>query len=216
MIRPRILLIFFTHIPRPPRSTLFPYTTLFRSSLMKGRYPVCCLFLEIDPAAVDVNIHPAKREVKFHREGEVRRLVGQAIRETLLGVHEDQSEARKEQSGDKKQKAAVAEQGARTNIAQGALSNFPPALKLAAPSIQHPAQQSALRMGFRSAQPSPPQARAADSLPPSARSSEPAHTAPAAQITPSTPISGGQPLTRPARPDEPVPLLKVPLRLVGV
>jgi DNA mismatch repair protein MutL len=27
-------------------------------ALMKGRYPVCCLFLEIDPAAVDVNIHP--------------------------------------------------------------------------------------------------------------------------------------------------------------
>ena len=43
---------------------------------MKGRYPVCCLFLEIDPAAVDVNIHPAKREVKFHREFEIRKLVG--------------------------------------------------------------------------------------------------------------------------------------------
>jgi DNA mismatch repair protein MutL len=208
--------IFVNRRPVENRGLNFALLEGYHTALMKGRYPVCCLFLEIDPAAVDVNIHPAKREVKFHREGEVRRLVGQAIRETLLGVHEDQSEARKEQSGDKKQKAAVAEQGARTNIAQGALPNFPPALKLAAPSIQHPAQQSALRMGFRSAQPSPPQAKAADFLPPSARSSEPAHTAPAAQITPSTPISGGQPLTRPARPDEPVPLLKVPLRLVGV
>ena len=59
----------------------------YHTALMKGRYPVCCLFLEIDPAAVDVNIHPAKREVKFHREGEVRRLVAQAVRETLLDFH---------------------------------------------------------------------------------------------------------------------------------
>src|SRR5688572_9034063 len=54
---------------------------------MKGRYPVCCLFLEIDPAAVDVNIHPSKREVKFRQEKVVRQLVGQAVRETLLGFH---------------------------------------------------------------------------------------------------------------------------------
>ena len=40
-----------------------------------------------DPAAVDVNIHPAKREVKFHREAEVRRMVAQAVRETLLRFH---------------------------------------------------------------------------------------------------------------------------------
>ena len=54
---------------------------------MKGRYPVCCLFLEIDPAAVDVNIHPAKREVKFHREFEIRKFVAQAVKETLLAFH---------------------------------------------------------------------------------------------------------------------------------
>src|SRR6185295_9943604 len=54
---------------------------------MKGRFPVCCLFLEIDPAAVDVNIHPAKREVKFHQEKTVRHLVTQAIRQTLLAFH---------------------------------------------------------------------------------------------------------------------------------
>ena len=37
----------------------------------------------IDPAAVDVNIHPAKREVKFHDERTVRRLTAQAVREGL-------------------------------------------------------------------------------------------------------------------------------------
>ena len=35
----------------------------YHTALMKGRFPVCCLFLEINPAAVDVNIHPSKREV---------------------------------------------------------------------------------------------------------------------------------------------------------
>ena len=54
---------------------------------MKGRYPVCCLFLEVDPAEVDVNIHPAKREIKFHREKAVRQLLARAVRETLLRFH---------------------------------------------------------------------------------------------------------------------------------
>jgi hypothetical protein len=64
----------------------------YHNSLMKGRYPVCCLFLEIDPAAVDVNIHPAKREVKFHREFEVRKFVAQAVRDTLARVSFEPSE----------------------------------------------------------------------------------------------------------------------------
>lgn len=59
----------------------------YHTMLMKGRYPVACLFLEIDPAEVDVNIHPAKREVKFHREREVRQLVTEAIRGVLTEYH---------------------------------------------------------------------------------------------------------------------------------
>jgi DNA mismatch repair protein MutL len=60
---------------------------------MRGRYPVCCLFLEIDPAAVDVNVHPQKREVKFREESAVRRLVAKAIRDTLHAFHQAHPEA---------------------------------------------------------------------------------------------------------------------------
>src|SRR6266480_3044888 len=37
----------------------------YHTALMKGQYPVTFLFLELDPASVDVNVHPAKREVRF-------------------------------------------------------------------------------------------------------------------------------------------------------
>ena len=62
----------------------------YHTALMKGKYPVCCLFLEIGPGEVDVNIHPAKRQVKFHREREVRRFVAEAVKEGLADYHVQQ------------------------------------------------------------------------------------------------------------------------------
>src|SRR5579883_3438052 len=79
--------LFVNRRPVENRGLNFALLEGYHTSLMKGRYPVCCLFLEIDPAAVDVNIHPAKREVKFHQEAQVRRLTAQAVRETLLRFH---------------------------------------------------------------------------------------------------------------------------------
>src|SRR6185436_16924510 len=79
--------LFVNRRPIENRGLNFALLEGYHTALMKGRYPVCCLFLEIDPAAVDVNIHPAKREVKFHREMEVRRFVAQAVRQTLLEFH---------------------------------------------------------------------------------------------------------------------------------
>lgn len=59
----------------------------YHTALMKGRFPVCCLFIEVDPSDVDVNIHPAKREVKFHQETAVRRFVSDAVRDGLKAYH---------------------------------------------------------------------------------------------------------------------------------
>ena len=56
----------------------------YHTSLMKSRYPVCCLFIEIVPELVDVNVHPAKKEVRFRNEYGVRRFVAEAIKKRLL------------------------------------------------------------------------------------------------------------------------------------
>ncbi len=57
----------------------------YHTALMKGQYPVTFLFLEIDPAAVDVNVHPAKREVRFRDPNGVREAIVRCIQETLQG-----------------------------------------------------------------------------------------------------------------------------------
>ncbi len=79
--------LFVNRRPVENRGLNFALLEGYHTALMKGRYPVCCLFLEVNPDEVDVNIHPAKREVKFHRERTVRQLAAQAVRETLLRFH---------------------------------------------------------------------------------------------------------------------------------
>jgi DNA mismatch repair protein MutL len=55
----------------------------YHTALMKGQFPVTFLFLDLDPAAVDVNVHPAKREVRFRDPASVREAVVEVIRHTL-------------------------------------------------------------------------------------------------------------------------------------
>ncbi len=66
---------------RPVDSRTLSYAVLeaYHTYVPKGRYPPAILFLEIDPAAVDVNVHPAKREVRFRDEGRVRQFVLGAV-----------------------------------------------------------------------------------------------------------------------------------------
>jgi DNA mismatch repair protein MutL len=55
----------------------------YETLLMKGQYPAVVLFLKIPFAEVDVNVHPAKYEVRFRRQSRVHETVSEAIRQRL-------------------------------------------------------------------------------------------------------------------------------------
>jgi DNA mismatch repair protein MutL len=64
----------------------------YHTALMKGQYPVTFLFIELDPATVDVNVHPAKREVRFRDPKGVREVVVRCIQQTLERARADWQE----------------------------------------------------------------------------------------------------------------------------
>ncbi len=56
----------------------------YHTLLMVGRYPLTALFLEIDPQEVDVNVHPAKAEVRFRNQDKAFSFVQRSVRKALL------------------------------------------------------------------------------------------------------------------------------------
>ena len=78
--------------PVDNRTMAYSLVESFHTLIPRGRYPLAFLFLEIDPHAVDVNVHPAKREVRFRNESAVRNLIISAVLKTV-GATEDFSES---------------------------------------------------------------------------------------------------------------------------
>lgn len=58
----------------------------FKGLLPIGKYGFLILNIEMDPSKVDVNVHPAKLEVRFQEEGKVFKAIYHAIKDTLLKV----------------------------------------------------------------------------------------------------------------------------------
>lgn len=209
--------LFVNRRPVENRGLNFALMEGYHTLLMKGRYPVCCLFLEMDPAAVDVNIHPSKREVKFREEPAVRRLVARAVREALLEFSRPQPEridgvSSEVRVGDKTPGTTDSfdfanAPGARIQAEAVARSPLP--------------RQGALPMGFRGATPAAlPFGEHRENSTPAPPVGVPAATpssvpAPPSPLAPpgsgATPNSHVSPTPGPAH-----GLLSTPLRLVGV
>jgi DNA mismatch repair protein MutL len=193
--------LFVNRRPVENRGLNYALVEGYHTSLMKGRYPLCCLFVEIDPALVDVNIHPAKREVKFHREFEVRRVVLNAVRQTLLTFHTQGARA-------SAQPAPVAKTVALPS-AEPALPKFEFPRPAANPPVPQQVEQRPLAMGFKRDEPvgktatipSAPTEKVAASP----QTSSSVLPKPSATVSPAPSSSGAA-----------IPLLQVPLRLVGV
>lgn len=59
----------------------------YKNSVMVGKYPACVLFLKVAPNAVDVNVHPAKTEVRFSNEKAVFDAIYYAVKNALSADH---------------------------------------------------------------------------------------------------------------------------------
>jgi DNA mismatch repair protein MutL len=79
---------------RPVDSKTIHFALLesYRESLPKGRYPIGFLFLSGDPAQIDVNVHPAKREIRFRQDNEVRGFLIRSILRRLRALDEPAAE----------------------------------------------------------------------------------------------------------------------------
>lgn len=75
---------FVNRRPIRSRSLAMAVEVAFRTLTPERRFPVCALWLDIDPARIDCNVSPTKTEVKFQDDGLVFDAVRHAIRDALL------------------------------------------------------------------------------------------------------------------------------------
>ena len=194
----------------------------YRNTLLVGRFPACVLYVELSCAAVDVNVHPAKTEVKFSHERAVFDAVYYGARAAL--------EAEKEPV------ATLSKTAAKPEPAPKADPFVPAAPKAAPAATQHPPAPAApVFSGARTYAPAAPAEEALSFRSPTASAfaaprvtpppvfPAPARTAPAAQPVPEPVVQGVQTALEPenAEAETPSPLARAvppetpPARLIG-
>jgi len=78
--------LFVNHRPVRNAAIAHAVTDGYGSFLPKGHHPTYVLFLDIDPERIDVNVHPAKREIRFADQEEIHRFVRQTVRHAFSAV----------------------------------------------------------------------------------------------------------------------------------
>ncbi len=71
--------------PISARSLVYALEECYQGRLERGRHPIAVIDVGLDPELVDVNVHPAKKEVRFRDEGAVFAALQRAVRTALDG-----------------------------------------------------------------------------------------------------------------------------------
>ncbi len=76
---------------RPVQDQIIRYAAAegLKGLLMKGQQPAGALLLDLDSQLVDINVHPAKREIRFRNSNEMRRILVRAVSEAVLRHQEE-------------------------------------------------------------------------------------------------------------------------------
>ena len=133
------LLMFVNRRPVDSRTLNYALIESYATALAKGRYPVAVLFLELDPAAVDVNVHPAKREVRFRSEGAVRGFVIRAVLQRLREWGAPAPRVEPASAGQVHPAASEVMPGDPVSLAAPATVNLPPTAFVVKPAAPHSA-----------------------------------------------------------------------------
>lgn len=161
----------------------------YRNTLLVGRFPACVLYIELSCAAVDVNVHPAKTEVKFSHERAVFDAVYYGARAAL--------EAEKEPV------ATLSKTAAKPEPAPKADPFVPAAPKAAPAAAQHPPAPAAPTFApARTYAPAAPVEEAVSFRSPTASAFSAPRVTPPPVFTPSAPAAPQPP--RPIAPAAPV------------
>ena len=85
----RSIYIFVNGRPVRDRTLMHAILQAYKGILPRGRYPLGALFVDISPSQVDVNVHPAKREVRFLEAGRLHQSVVRALGEAIRRAAKD-------------------------------------------------------------------------------------------------------------------------------
>lgn len=155
----------------------------YRNTLLVGRFPACVLYVELSCAAVDVNVHPAKTEVKFSHERAVFDAVYYGARAAL--------EAEKEP-------VATLSKAAKPEAAPKADPFVPAAPKAAPAATQHPPAPAApVFSGARTYAPAAPAEEALSFRSPTASAFAAPRVTPPPVFTPPAPAAPQPPMPKP-------------------
>lgn len=191
----------------------------YRNTLLVGRFPACVLYVELSCAAVDVNVHPAKTEVKFSHERAVFDAVYYGARAALEAERAPAAAAPKP-SVPKPEPASAPAPKADPFLPAAPSRSVPAAPVFSGARTYAPAAPAEEAVSFRSPTAS---AFSAPRVTPPPVFPAPARTAPAAQPVPKPVMQGVQTALEPepAEQETPSPLARAvppetpPARLIG-